>query len=167
MSPFNANSLRTMLLPAALGLALAAAAPAAAMEPSATAAEVMAVAKAQWAAEMKNRPATETMGSIAEDYTEFNGDVPTLMEGKAMATRFYDASLQSGDKGLVAEMVNPHVQVYGDTAILTYNYAGVTKGNDGKMNNNFAKSTRVYVRQNGRWMLVHANFAPVVTPDNQ
>jgi len=24
-----------------------------------------------------------------------------------------------------------------------------------------AKSTRVYHKENGRWMLVHANFAPV------
>ncbi|MEO6263639.1 MAG: DUF4440 domain-containing protein [Luteimonas sp.] len=165
MSLFIAKSIRTVLLPAALSLALAAGA-AAAAEPSATAAEVMAVAKAQWAAQNKNRPASETMGSIADDYTEFNGDVPTLLEGKALASRFYEASLQSGDKGLVSEMVNPHVQVYGDTAILAYNYAGVTKGSDGKMHNNFAKSTRVYVRQNDRWMLVHANFAPVVTPNN-
>lgn len=130
------------------------------------AADVMAAAKAQWAAESQNKPASQTMASIADDYTEFNGDVPTLLEGKAIASRFYEASLQSGDKGLVSEMVNPHVQVYGDTAILTYNYAGMTKGSDGKVRNNFAKSTRVYVKQNGRWMLVHANFAPVVSGDD-
>ncbi len=32
------------------------------------------------------------------------------------------------------------------------------------MSPNLAKSTRVYVKQDGKWMLVHANFAPVVNP---
>ena len=163
MSLSSVKTVRRTLLPLAIGL-MVAAGPLFAAEPSGAADEVMAVARAQWAAENQNKPSSQSMASIADDYTEFNGDVPTLLEGKAIAGRFYDASLQSGDKGLVSEMVNPHVQVYGDTAILTYNFAGVTKGGDGKMHNNFAKSTRVYVKQGGDWKLVHANFAPVVAP---
>jgi ketosteroid isomerase-like protein len=61
-------------------------------------------------------------------------------------------------------MVNPKVQVYGDAAILTYNFVGVTKDKDGKTSPSTAKSTRVYAKMNGKWMLVHANFAPVGTP---
>ena len=161
MSLSSMKTVRLTLLPLAIGL-MVAAGPIFAAQPSGAAAEVMALAKTQWAAENQNKPSSQTMASFADDYTEFNGDVPTLIEGKAIAGRFYDASLQSGDKGLVSEMVNPHVQVYGDTAILTYNFAGMTKGADGKMHNNFAKSTRVYVKQGGDWKLVHANFAPVV-----
>lgn len=157
-----AKSVRHALLPLAVGLLLASG-PLAAAEPGA-AAEVMALAKAQWSAEDQNKTAAQAWSSVADDYTEFNAVVPTLVEGKATAARFYDASLQSGDKGMVSEMINPHVQVYGDTAILAYNYAGVTKDHSGKMQPNLAKSTRVYVRQNGKWMLVHANFAPVVNP---
>lgn len=163
MSLSTMKSLRTTLLPLAIGLMFAAGT-AVAADASGSAAEVMAAAKAQWAAENQNKPASQTLASLADDYTEFNGDVPTLLEGKAMAATFYTASLLGGDKGLVSEMVNPHVQVYGDTAILTYNYAGVTKSSDGKMHNNFAKSTRVYIKQGGDWKLVHANFAPVVAP---
>lgn len=161
MSLSRMNTVHRALLPLAIGL-MVAAGPLFAAEPSGTAAEVMALARAQWAAEDQHKPSSQTMASIADDYTEFNGDVPTLLEGKAIAARFYDASLQGGDKGLASEMVNPHVQVYGDTAILTYNFAGMTKGSDGKIHNNFAKSTRVYVKQGGDWKLVHANFAPVV-----
>lgn len=164
MTKSLSKPLRGALLATAFSLMFAMGAAQAADD--ATAAEVMAVVKAQWAAENQNQPAAQALASIADDYTEFNPEVPTLLEGKAIAGRFYDGSLQSGDKGLVSEMVNPHVQVYGDTAILTYNYAGMTKGSDGKVRNNFAKSTRVYVRQNGRWMLVHANFAPVVSGDD-
>jgi len=155
--------IRNTLLPAALALVIATGQISAAENP-AVAAEVIALAKAQWTAENQNRSAAQAWGSIADDYTEFNPQVPALVEGKALAARFYEASLQGGDKGLVSEMVNPHVQVYGDTAILSYNYAGMTKDKDGKVEGNFAKSTRVYVRQNGKWMLVHANFAPVIAP---
>ncbi|MEO6066262.1 MAG: DUF4440 domain-containing protein [Lysobacterales bacterium] len=127
--------------------------------------EIMALTRAQWAAEDHNKPASEAWASVADDYTEFNPGVPVLVEGKALSGRFYEANRQSGETGMVSEMLNPHVQFYGDTAILAYNFAGVTKDKDGKMKPNLAKSTRVYVKQGGKWMLVHANFAPVTVPD--
>jgi ketosteroid isomerase-like protein len=128
--------------------------------------EVIAAARAQWAAQNALKPASESMANVAEDYTEFNPVQPTRVDGKAMASRFSDASNQSGEVDVLSEMLNPKVQVYGDTAILTYNYAGITRAKDGTMSPNVAKSTRVYVKQGGRWMLVHANFAPVNPPSN-
>jgi ketosteroid isomerase-like protein len=62
---------------------------------------------------------------------------------------------------MVGDMANDKVQVYGDTAILTYNYVRIARAKDGKITPGNAKLTRVYNRQNGHWMLVHANFAPV------
>jgi ketosteroid isomerase-like protein len=154
---------RNAMLPVACVFA-ALAGPVPAAENPAVAAEVMAAARAQWAAQDQNKPAAQSYATVADDYTEFNAQAPVLMEGKALNGRFFDASLQGGDKGLVSEMLNPHVQVYGDTAILSYNYAGMLKDREGKIDYNFAKSTRVYVKQGGKWMLVHANFAPVTTP---
>jgi ketosteroid isomerase-like protein len=55
----------------------------------------------------------------------------------------------------------PKVQAYGDVAILTYNFLGVTKNADGETSPMLAKSTRVYVKKGGEWKLVHANFAPL------
>ena len=54
--------------------------------------------------------------------------------------------------------------VYGNVAILSYNYAGVAQDKDGKNEPVRAKSTRVYVKQGASWMLVHANFAPDPRP---
>jgi ketosteroid isomerase-like protein len=127
--------------------------------------EIMALAKSQWAAENANKPPAEAWASIADDYTEFNPVVPVLVEGKAMAAKFYEGFRNSGETGMVSEMLNPRVQFYGDVAILTYNYAGMTKTKDGEMRTDLAKSTRVYAKQNGKWMLVHANFAPTPTMD--
>ncbi len=129
------------------------------------AAEIMAMARAQWAADMAGQPAAQQMASIADDYTEFNADYPTRIDGKAMALRMTEIAPDT--KTVFADMQNPKVQVYGDTAILTYNYAGMTRGADGKIKPATAKSTRVYARTSGHWMMVHANFAPVqAAPQN-
>lgn len=123
------------------------------------AAEIMALARAQWSAEIAGEPMVQQNASLAEDYTEFNGDFPTLLVGKTMATRMGEVT--PNDKAMFSDMQNGRVQVYGDTAVLTYNFAGLRRGPDGKVNPSLAKSTRVYVRQGGQWKLVHANFAPV------
>ncbi len=66
----------------------------------------------------------------------------------------------------MAEMANPHVQVYGDVAVLSYNYMGMNKDKEGVVKPSAAKSSRIYVKQRGQWMLVHANFAPAAAPGN-
>jgi len=123
------------------------------------AAEVMALARAQWASEIAGAPTAQQNATLADDYTEFNGDFPTLLVGKTMANGMAD--VLPNDKAMFSDMQNARVQVYGDTAILTYNFAGLRRGADGKVNPSLAKSTRVYAKQGGQWKLVHANFAPV------
>jgi len=122
-------------------------------------AEIMALARAQWASEIAGEPMAQQNVSLAEDYTEFNGDFPTLLVGKTMSTRMGEVT--PNDKAMYSDMQNARVQTYGDTAILTYNFAGLRRAADGKIAPSLAKSTRVYVKQGGKWMLVHANFAPV------
>ena len=119
--------------------------------------EVLAVTKAQWAAEMKKNTA-EAMKNIADDYTELNSDYSTRVEGKDVASRLGEAFISGSGSLVAAEMLNPRVQQYGDVAVLSYNFAGVVKDKDGKIENTRAKSTRVYVRKGGQWWLVHANF---------
>jgi len=126
------------------------------------AAEIMGLARAQWAAEAAGKSIADQSINTAEDYTEFNSDYPARIEGKALNDRLAEASSKDGSKALVGEMANPKVQVYGDTAILTYNFVGLRQDKDGKVTPAGAKSTRVYAKMNGKWMLVHANFAPVV-----
>ena len=76
-----------------------------------------------------------------------------------------DGNFSGSDTLITAEMANEKVQVYGDVAILSYNYIASVKNKDGKVTPAMAKSTRVYVKQGGQWMLVHANFAPVTAPN--
>ena len=127
----------------------------------ATADAVIAMTKAQWAAEIKDPTSVaEQSKNTSDDYTEFNGDYATRLDGKAMNLRLAEATGKASGKTIGAEMANPKVQVYnGDVAILTYNYAGLTQDKDGKTTPNRAKSTRVFVKKGDKWMLVHANFA--------
>jgi ketosteroid isomerase-like protein len=142
-----------------IALLLMAGTPVQAADNPQVAAEIMALARAQWASEIAGEPMAQQNAQLADDYTEFNGDFPTLLVGKAMSTRIGEVTPY--DKAMFSDMQNGRVQVYGDTAILTYNFAGLRRGADGKVNPSLAKSTRVYVRQGGQWRLVHANFAPV------
>jgi ketosteroid isomerase-like protein len=123
------------------------------------AAEVMALARTQWASEIAGAPMSQQNVSLADDYTEFNGDFPTLLVGKTMSTGMGD--ITPNDKAMYSNMQNARVQVYGDTAILTYNFTGLRRAADGKVTPALAKSTRVYVKEGSQWKLVHANFAPV------
>ncbi len=128
------------------------------------ASEVIAITKAQWAAQMEN-DVSAAMKMVANDYTEFNPDIPIRLDGKALNTRLTEAAALDSGRLVLAEMTNPHVQVYGDVAILSYNFVGMAKSGDGEVNTFLAKSTRVYVKKGRDWKLVHANFGPVTVPD--
>jgi len=130
------------------------------------AAEVIAVTRAQWTAEAQGKSVAEQNAVLADDYTEFNADYPVRIDGKDANVALYEAQARSGGKSIAGDMMNAKVQVYGDVAILTYNYVGVVQEKDGKTDNNAAKSTRVYAKVGGQWKLVHANFAPVAMPAN-
>ena len=122
--------------------------------------EVIKITYAQWAAEIA-ADADASTSIMADDYTEFNAAFPTRIDVKALNTKLSNALAEGGGRMLAGEMANAKVQAYGNVAILTYNFLGVTKDADGETEPMLAKSTRVYVKQDGKWMLVHANFAPI------
>ena len=155
----HVSKMRLGAVAAAIAFTIGSAAPAFAADDAAVAAAVMDLARAQWAAEIAGKSAAEQMASAADDYTEFNPGYPTRIDGKAMAIKM--AAADTSATTLFADMQNARVQVYGNTAILSYNFAGVNKDQAGKTSPNTAKSTRVYVKMGSEWKLVHANFAPV------
>src|SRR3979411_198590 len=78
----------------------------------ATADAVIAMTKAQWAAGMKDPTnVAEQSKDMSDDYTEFNGQYATRLDGKAMNSRVAAASGKEGGEGIAAEMANPKVQV--------------------------------------------------------
>ncbi len=128
--------------------------------------EIIAMVKAQWAAQAADPGnVVEAFKNVAEDYTEFNGDYATRVDGKTVAMNLSEPGGKSPSRRAAAEMLNPKVQVYGDVAILTYNFAGVNINKEGELKPFRAKSTRVYAKQNGKWKMVHANFGSDPMPN--
>ena len=125
-----------------------------------TAEAVIAITKAEWAASMAKN-ASEQMKSVAEDCTMWVPEFPNRLDGKD--TIYGLTEVETGGAGslVFAEMANEKVQVYGDVAVLSYNFMGMGKDKDGQIEPIRAKSTRVYVKEGRQWWLVHANFAPV------
>lgn len=119
--------------------------------------EIIALVKSEWAAE-KSRNVAEKIKNTADDYTEFNDVAATRVDGKTVAARLEEAGWRDPRVYVATEMLNPKVQVYADTAILTYNFTGLRQDKDGKIEPDSAKVTRVYVKLSGKWMLVHAHF---------
>lgn len=126
--------------------------------------EIIAMTYNQWKAEMKKDFAGAT-SILADDYTEFSPDFATRVDGKKTNSMFWKTLGEGNSSVVAAEMLNAKVQVYGDVAILTYNYAGANKNKDGEIEPVKAKSTRVYAKINGAWKMVHANFAPEADTD--
>src|SRR5437868_15506166 len=89
---------------------------------------VIAMVKAQWAAEIKDPTnVAEQSKDMSDDYTEFNGQYATRLDGKAMNSRMAEASGNKSGKTIGAEMANPKVQVYNVIVDnLTDNYDGIT-----------------------------------------
>jgi ketosteroid isomerase-like protein len=127
---------------------------------------VIAMTKAQWATGMKDPANVAALSKdMSDDYTEFNGDYATRIDGKALNSRLAEGVAKDSSKGTAAEMLNEKVQVYnGNVAILTYNYAGTSIDKDGKTTPSRAKSTRVFVKQGDKWVMVHANFGSDPVP---
>ncbi len=129
--------------------------------------EIMGMVKAQWAAQAADPSnMSEIYKNVADDYTEFNADYSTRIDGKNVVMSFAEPAGKAPTRRVAAEMLNSKVQVYGDVAILTYNFAGINKNKDGELKPFKAKSTRVFAKQNGKWKMVHANFGSDPMPTN-
>ena len=155
--------MRRLCAAAVVGLIVSAVPALAQTASSQVADEVIGVVKAEWAA-ARQKNVADGMKNVADDCTQFTGEAATRLEGKALLTRISEVATKDPGTGLSDEMLNPRVQVYGDVAILSYNYFGQAQGKDGTITASRAKSTRVYVKQGGKWMLVHGNFAPDPLP---
>jgi ketosteroid isomerase-like protein len=134
---------------------LAASHSAARPEPQAIANQIIAREKAAFEAWQKKDKAFY-VDFLADDATYFGAMNPYLETDPK--TNFLPKFEQYTEmfKYLDWQMYNPRVQVYGDTAILTYNHAS-TINMGGRVMNMTGKITSVYVKQGTTWRVVHGH----------
>lgn len=123
--------------------------------PQAIAAQIIAREKASVEA-WRHKDKTFYADFLADDATFFSSESPYLETDPK--ENFLPKFDQYADMFKINDfqMHNPRVQVYGDTAVLTYNSSSsVSFG--GQTMNYTSKVTSVYVKQGNSWRVVHAH----------
>jgi ketosteroid isomerase-like protein len=97
------------------------------------------------------------------DFTSFGEDDTYLNQGKEYEVRTYTNYLKRA-KNLHTDMHQPEVTVRGEVAWITYYW---TEGADveGKRVTSRGKSTRIFVKENGRWLCIHGHYT--YAPEHQ
>jgi len=91
------------------------------------------------------------------DFTSFGETDPYLNEGKAYELRNV-ASWIERVPGVHTEMHQPEVTVRGNTAWITYYWTDAGTTIDGVRQTSAGKSTRIFVKEGGRWLCIHGHY---------
>jgi len=117
--------------------------------------EVKATLVAMWAA-IEAGDAERYATYVHPDFTQFGENDPYLASGKALEVQGMTSYLRRAS-GVRTNMHQPEVTVRGDVAWITYYWTdeGVSEG---KRFTSRGKSTRIFVRENGRWLCIHGHY---------
>ena len=96
---------------------------------------------------------------VHPDFTSFGENDTYLTESKEAEVRNYRAYLQRAT-GVHTDMHQPVITVRGDTAWITY-YWTDSGTIEGKRFTSRGKSTRIFVREGGRWLCIHGHYTAV------
>ena len=96
---------------------------------------------------------------IHPDFTAFGENDTYLAEGKELEVRSM-ADYMKRASGVHTEMHQPEVTVRGDVAWITYYWTdyGVSGG---ERFTSRGKSTRIFVKENGKWLCIHGHYTAV------
>ena len=119
---------------------------------------VMATLVAMWDA-IERGDLDAYAGHVHPDYTSFGENNVYLAKGKRLEIDGYREYLTRAH-GVHTEMHQPEVTVRGDVAWVVYYWTDVGYV-DGRRFTSRGKSTRVFVREDGRWLCIHGHFTAV------
>ena len=140
-----------------LGITLCAASLLAAQRPSTPdeAQEVKGTLTQMWNA-IEAGDAERYASFVHSDFTQFGETDAYLSEGKSMEVRSMTAYLQRA-KGVHTDMHNAQVTVRGNVAWITYYWTDEVV-TEGKRVTSRGKSTRIFVKEGGRWLCIHGHY---------
>ena len=94
---------------------------------------------------------------VHDDFTSFGENDRYLNEGKDYDLRG-NRNWLSQTKGVHTDMHQPQVTVRGDMAWITYYWTDYGDLVDGGRYSSEGKSTRIFVREDGRWLCIHGHY---------
>jgi len=120
--------------------------------------EVIQTLEAMWAA-IESGDADTYATYVHPDFSQFGEFDTYLSEGKDLEVAGMRDYLGRAT-GVHTDMHQPEVTVRGDVAWITYYWtdSGYT---DGKRFTSRGKSTRIFVREDGRWLCIHGHYTAV------
>ena len=120
--------------------------------------EVKATMVQMWAA-IENSDIEKYASFVHPDFTQFGENDTYLAEGKASEVHGMAEYLKRA-RAVHTEMHQPQVTIRGNVAWVTYYWTdeGML---DGKRFSSRGKSTRIFVREQGRWLCIHGHYTSV------
>ena len=97
---------------------------------------------------------------VHEDYTLFGESDIYLLAGKDKERASYEDYLDRYEN-IRTFMHQPEVTIRGDTAWITYYWTDTGYSKAGVRFTSKGKSTRIFVKENDRWMCIHGHFTAV------
>ena len=94
----------------------------------------------------------------AEEVTYFDTSTEKRKDGLEALKRYYK-SLEGKIKIDHYEMIDPKVQIHGNTAVLTFNLIDYEPNDDGSFSETYWSSTEVYSRIDGEWKIIHTHWS--------
>jgi ketosteroid isomerase-like protein len=116
---------------------------------------VIATLTAMWDA-LEHNDIERYASYIHPEFTSFGEEDTYLNSGKEYEVRSYTNYLKHA-KNLHTDMHQPEVNVRGDVAWITY-YWTESADVDGKHVASRGKSTRIFVKENGKWLCIHGHY---------
>lgn len=112
-----------------------------------------------WAAVEKGDLETY-MNYVHEDYTTFGESDTYLQSGKDHERASY-ADYLKRYKNIKTLMHQPAIHIRGDTAWVTYYWTDSGYSKAGERFTSRGKSTRIFVKENGKWLCIHGHYTAV------
>ena len=100
----------------------------------------------------------------ADQVTYFDPTTQRRLDGLEALRDFY-AALEGKISIQRYEMIDPKVQIQGDTAVLTFNLIDYLPTPDGSTRQDYWNSTQVYSRIDGAWKIIHTHWSKPESPE--
>jgi ketosteroid isomerase-like protein len=120
--------------------------------------EVKATLTAMWKA-VEEGNLEKYASFVHPEYTAFGENDVYLAEGGDLELRMMEGYFKRAS-GVHTEMHQPKVIMRGDTAWILY-YWTDEGWSEGKRFTSRGKSTRIFVKENGRWLCIHGHYTAV------
>ncbi len=118
--------------------------------------KIIAIERGAWEA-VKNKQTAALADYFADDVTILAEGSAYRLSGKENVLRSVTAFAESADRRSY-QILEPQVALLGDTALLTY-YFTESGVRDGKEFSYAGKSTKLFVKRDGVWRLLHEHFS--------